>query len=302
MDKVLSRKLFKDRYFKYHKPKNFNIGGIASIQKFSNGGLTSQEKALYAATLAAPLLSSTKRPGENVLAGVGRALGEGLSKVPATMISLAELQDKKSQTESVRALTSSEKQAFGYNPNDRIIGKEKNGAIVDIVDKPTFAERKDTAKRENVVKKADTITQLVKSGDVSTGPLGGGRFSKLTAAIGMNPKAAELDARIEDFRKEAIAALRGAQVGPLEEASFAAILPSILDDEGVILKKLQVAKENINSLNARIGSGGVVEDPDNISNYKEAFAEFGITFGDIQSYDPSLKSFQFEGDELVEIK
>jgi len=127
-------------------------------------------------------------------------------------------------------------------------------------------------------------------------------MSKITAAIGINPKAAELDARIEDFRKEAIAALRGAQVGPLEEASFAAILPSILDDEGVILKKLQVAKENIQSLNARIGSGGTVSDPDNLSNYRNAFAEFGITFSDIQDYDPSLKSFQFEGDELVEIK
>ena len=302
MEKVLTRKMFRDRYFKMHKPKVFNKGGIANIQKFSNGGLSSLEKAIIAATFAAPLLQSTQRQGESQISGVLRAVGEGVEKLPATIISLKELEAKKAKTKQVRALTPDEKQRFGYNVNDRIIGKEENGAITDIIDKPTFAERKDTAKRENVVKKADTIAALVRSGDVSTGPLGGGRMSKITAAIGINPKAAELDARIEDFRKEAIAALRGAQVGPLEEASFAAILPSILDDEGVILKKLKVAKENIQSLNARIGSGGTVSDPDNLSNYRNAFAEFGITFSDIQDYDPSLKSFQFEGDELVEIK
>ena len=52
MDKVLTRKLFKDRYFKSLKPtiKHFQKGGL--------GSLSSQEKAIYAATLAAPLLQS----------------------------------------------------------------------------------------------------------------------------------------------------------------------------------------------------------------------------------------------------
>tara|TARA_R110002012_G_scaffold291089_2_gene485353 strand:+ start:411 stop:1289 length:879 start_codon:yes stop_codon:yes gene_type:complete len=292
MDKVLTRKMFKARYFKSLKPtiKHFQTGGL--------GSLTPREKAIYASTLAAPLLQAKGSGVGNALS----ALGEGIGKLPATIISVEKMKAEKSKSKSVRALTSAEKKEMGYNVKDRVIGKVENGYVTDIVDKPTFAERKDTAKRENVVKKADTIAALVKSGDVSTGPLGGGRMSKITAAIGINPKAAELDARIEDFRKEAIAALRGAQVGPLEEASFAAILPSILDDEGVILKKLQVAKENLQTLNARIGSGGTVQDPDNISGYKDAFAEFGITFKDVQSYDPSLKSYEFSGEDLVEIK
>ena len=29
MDKVLTRKMFRDRYFEIHKPKQFNKGGIA---------------------------------------------------------------------------------------------------------------------------------------------------------------------------------------------------------------------------------------------------------------------------------
>ena len=33
MDKVLTRKMFRKRYFKYHKPKKYNVGGIATIQK-----------------------------------------------------------------------------------------------------------------------------------------------------------------------------------------------------------------------------------------------------------------------------
>ena len=41
MDKVLTRKLFRDRYFKSLKPviKHFNTGGISA--------LTPQEKAMY---------------------------------------------------------------------------------------------------------------------------------------------------------------------------------------------------------------------------------------------------------------
>ena len=70
MDKVLTRKMFKDRYFQIHKPKQFNKGGIANIQKFNEGGMSSREKAIIAATFAAPLLQSTQRQGEGLLTGV----------------------------------------------------------------------------------------------------------------------------------------------------------------------------------------------------------------------------------------
>ncbi len=46
MDKVLTRKLFRDKYFQKHKPKTFNKGGLAGIQKFQTGGLSSKEKAI----------------------------------------------------------------------------------------------------------------------------------------------------------------------------------------------------------------------------------------------------------------
>ena len=47
MDSVLTRKLFKDRYFQLHRPKRFNKGGITSIPKFQTGGFFTpqQEKS-----------------------------------------------------------------------------------------------------------------------------------------------------------------------------------------------------------------------------------------------------------------
>ena len=45
----------------------------------------------------------------------------------------------------------------------------------------------------------------------------------------MDKDAALLNTEIEDFRKSIIKALRGAQVGVAEEASFEAVLPSIND-------------------------------------------------------------------------
>ena len=76
MDKVLTRKLFKDRYFKYLKPKikHFQTGGLSS--------LTPKEKAIYSATLAAPLLQA-KGKG---LGPVFSALGQGIGKLPATIL------------------------------------------------------------------------------------------------------------------------------------------------------------------------------------------------------------------------
>ena len=76
--------MFRDRYFEYHRPKQYNKGGIANIQKFNEGGMSKREKAIIAATFAAPLLQSTRRPGESSIRGVARAFGQGLEKLPAT--------------------------------------------------------------------------------------------------------------------------------------------------------------------------------------------------------------------------
>jgi len=63
MDKVLSRKLFKQRYIESQKPKikKLATGGIFKTE--AEGGLSQREKAIYAATFAAPFLKGTQRQG-----------------------------------------------------------------------------------------------------------------------------------------------------------------------------------------------------------------------------------------------
>ena len=62
MDSVLTRKLFRDKYFQLHKPKKFNKGGITSIPKFQTGGFFTpqQEKAILGFTVAQELLEGKK--------------------------------------------------------------------------------------------------------------------------------------------------------------------------------------------------------------------------------------------------
>ena len=112
MDSVLTRKMFRDRYFKINKPKKFNKGGIANIQHFQEGGLSSREKAIIASTFAAPLLQSTQRQGEGLLAGTLRAAGEGASKLPATLIALEKAKPKK----AARLMTDAELKAAKLPP------------------------------------------------------------------------------------------------------------------------------------------------------------------------------------------
>ena len=296
MEKVLTRKMFRDRYFKIHKPKAFNKGGIANIQHFQEGGLTRREKAIIAAQFAAPLLQSTQRQGEAPITGVLRAVGQGAEKLPATLVSLEEAQ-KKEAVETVRSATAAEKKELGYNPKDRLIIKVKGGNITGIADKPTFGEREKAADRSATLKQADKILLGVK--EIGSGPLAG-RFAKATAALNMNPKAAAFNVTIEEFKKSAIKALRGAQVGPLEEASFNALLPTITDNEDVIIAKVNTMKEKLAEIDGRLDASGNVSDPGNLEYYKDAFSKLGIS-ADPESltYDPQLDLYVFEGGKLV---
>jgi hypothetical protein len=297
MDKVLTRKLFKDRYFKANKPKEFNSGGIANIQKFSNGGLSSQEKALYAATLAAPLLSSTQRKGEGVLPGVFRALGEGVGKVPATMLSIAEMEAKKSSKKQIRSATPEEKQQLGYNKSDRLIVNVEGDTVTGIADKPTAGEREKAADRSATLKQADKILRM--SSQIDTGPIAG-RYAKAKAALNLDYKAARFNVTLEEFKKSAIKALRGAQVGPLEEASFNALLPTITDNDDNIRAKISIMKEKLTEIDNRLGADGTVTDPGNLDSYAEAFQKLGINVNAEElSYDPKLDMYDFTGENLV---
>jgi len=288
MDKVLTRKMFKDRYFKSLKPvvKHFNTGGL--------GSLTSREKAIYAATLAGPLLQAKG-------SGVGpalEALGKGVEKLPATIISLDKLRAEKNKPKkSIRAATAEEKVQLGYNQADRLIVNVEGDTVTGIADKPTAGEREKAADRSATLKQADKILKYTEQ--IDTGPIAG-RYAKVKAALNLDPRAAQFNVTIEEFKKSAIKALRGAQVGPLEEASFNALLPTITDNDDNIRAKVNVMKEKLMEIDQRLGSDGTVTDPGNLSSYADAFQKFGINVNPEElSYDPKLDMYDFTGDNLV---
>ena len=298
MDKVLTRKLFRDRYFKLHKPSQFNKGGIANIQHFAEGGLSQKEKAMLAATFAAPLLQSTRRQGEGILTGVGRALGEGLEKVPATLIAIEEAKPE-GVTEQVRQATDAEKTRLGYSPEDNINVKVKNGVVQSIVSKPTAGERDKAADRAAAFDSLDRIEFGLKK--VKTGPVSG-RVAKAQAFLGFNKDAALLNTEIEDFRKSIIKALRGAQVGVAEEASFDAVLPSISDPPDVIAAKIEVARNKLGNIEKRLNPSGTVAtklEAEEVAKQDRAlFEKFGIAFDLETDFDASVPTFDIEGNEV----
>jgi len=298
MDKVLTRKLFRDRYFKLHKPAQFNKGGIAGVQHFAEGGLSQKEKAILAATFAAPLLQSTRRQGEGILTGVGRALGEGLSKVPSTLIALEEAKPE-GVTEFVRQGTAEEKLNLGFDPEDNVNVKVKNGVITGIASKPTAGERDKAADRKDALASIDAIIEGTKT--TKTGPISG-RIAKAQAYLGFNPKAASLNIEIGNFRKSVIKALRGAQVGPAEEASFNEILPFISDPPDVIKAKMEVAKRKLQRIEARLNPNGEVAQKlsaeEIAAQDRELFEKFGIAFDLDTNFDASVPTFTVEGVEV----
>jgi len=298
MDKVLTRKLFKDRYFKLHKPTQLNKGGIASVQHFAEGGLSQKEKAILAATFAAPLLKSTRRQGEGILTGVGRALGEGLGAVPATLIELEKAKPE-GVTEFVRQATPEEKLSLNFDKDDNVNVKVKNGVITGIASKPTAGERDKAADRKDALASIDTIIEGTKT--TKTGPISG-RIAKAQAYLGFNPKAADLNIEIGNFRKSVIKALRGAQVGPAEEASFNEILPFISDPPDVIRAKMEVAKRKLQRIEARLNPNGEVAEKlsaEEIAAQDRAlFEKFGIAFDLDETFDASVPTFDIEGNEV----
>jgi hypothetical protein len=295
MDSVLTRKMFRDRYFQYHKPKQFNKGGIANIQHFVEGGMSRREKAIIAATFAAPLLSATQRQGESKLTGVSRALGQGFAKLPDTLIAIEKARPE-GVTESVRQATDAEKIELGYSADDNINVKVKNGVIQSIVSKPTAGERDKAADRVAAFDSLDRIEAGLKK--VKTGPVSG-RLAKTRAFLGMDKDAALLNTEIEDFRKSIIKALRGAQVGVAEEASFEAVLPSINDPAQVIAAKIEVARNKLGNIEKRLNPNGTVAtrlEAEEIAKQDQAlFQKFGLAFNLDPNFDPNVSTFNPDG-------
>ena len=226
MDEVLTRKLFRDRYFQSLKPKvkHFQKGGLSS--------LTPKEKAIYASTLAAPLLQAKGR-------GIGpalSALGEGVGKLPSTILAV----EKEKGGDGVRTLTDQELKAYKL-PTGTVAQVDADGKIT-VVSKPTseeLKERRGYQRTRGLL--SDIATDYIQLGK----PVGPGDLNRIRGFFG---KAAGTDyakqyagfkTKIDQATIFLTQAISGAQVSDQERERIKELIPQVGDTERVFEAKLE---------------------------------------------------------------
>ena len=229
MDEVLTRKMFKSRYFKTLKPvvKHFQAGGL--------GSLSPKEKAIYAATLAAPLLQA-KGKG---LAPALEALGEGVGKLPATILSV-----EKSKGEGVRTLGDAE--LANYKLPKGTVAQIDSAGKITVVSKPTSKELEERRGFESTRRLLGDITQdYINLGK----PVGPGDLNRLRGFFG---KAAGTDyakqyagfkTKIDQATIFLTKAVSGAQVSDQERERIKELIPQVGDTERVFEAKVEALEK-----------------------------------------------------------
>ena len=242
MDKVLTRKMFRDRYFKSHKPKQYNKGGIANIQHFQEGGMSQRDKAIIAATFAAPLLQATQRPGESRARGVARAFGQGLEKLPATLIAL----DKNKPKKAARLMTEAELKAAKL-PKGTSAQIDSEGKI-NVISKPSADALKSAfgAKQIKAIL-GDVATKYIEL-DKPVGPLSYRTISPITNVLGTKGarKFAELKADIQKTTSFLGKAISGAAVSEQEAKRIEKMIPQLGDTEVTFEGKMKALNNYLN--------------------------------------------------------
>ena len=232
MDKVLTRKMFKTRYFKSLKPvvKHFNKGGL--------GALSSKEKAIYAATLAGPLLQAKGSGVGNALS----ALGEGVSKLPATIIALEKAKPKK----AARLMTTEELKAAKLPPG--------TSAQVDAEGKINVISKRsaDALKSARGAKEIKAILGDVAKGYMElgkpVGPLSYRQIAPITNLLGTEnaKKYAVLKADIQKTTSFLGKAISGAAVSEQEAERLKRMIPQLGDTEVTFEGKMEALNKYMN--------------------------------------------------------
>ena len=228
MDKVLTRKMFKARYFKSIKPtiKHFQAGGL--------GSLSSKEKAIYAATLAGPLLQAKGSGVGNALT----ALGEGVSKLPATILSVEKL--KGTALDKSRTLTDAE--LVDYNlPKGTVAQVDGKGKIT-VVSKPSA----ESIKQIQGSKRVRTILSRIGDDYYKLGkPVGFGDLSRIRASLGkvggsqFSKDYGAFKSRIQQATSFVTQAISGAAVSEQEAERITKLIPQVGDTEATFEAKLK---------------------------------------------------------------
>jgi hypothetical protein len=230
MDEVLTRKLFKKRYFKSLKPKirYFQAGGL--------GSLTPQEKAIYAATLAGPLLQGRGGPG---ISGALADVGTAVSKLPATIIEVEKMKAAGQKGSGVRTLTEQELRAYNLPPGT--FAQMKPDGTVNIVDKPSAEQLKQIQGGKRVRSILSRVADDYYSLNKPVGPLSYRQLAPFTKALGTeySKRYAGMKSRIQQTTSFLTQAISGAAVSEQEAERITKLIPQLSDTEVTFEAKLQ---------------------------------------------------------------
>jgi len=227
MDKVLTRKMFKERYFKSLKPtiKHYQTGGLSS--------LTPREKAIYAATLAGPLLQAKGSGVGNAL----EALGKGVEKLPATILSVEKM--KGTALDRSRTLTDAELKEYNL-PKGSIAQIDGKGKIT-VVSKPSA----ESVKQIQGSKRVRTILSRIGDDYYKLGkPVGFGDLTRIRASLGkvggsqFSKDYGAFKSRIQQATSFVTQAISGAAVSEQEAARITKLIPQVGDTEATFEAKL----------------------------------------------------------------
>ena len=227
MDKVLTRKLFKDRYFKSLKPtiKHFNTGGL--------GSLSPKEKAIYASTLAAPLLQAK---GEGIGPALS-ALGEGVGKLPSTILAV---EKAKGSGKGVRTLSAEEIKA--YNLPSGTIAQMKADGTISVVSKPSAEQ----IKQIQGGKRVRSILAKIQQDYYDLGkPVGFADLNRIRATLGKaggsnySKNYASMKGKIQQATSFITQAISGAAVSEQEAKRITKLIPQLGDTEATFEGKMK---------------------------------------------------------------
>ena len=200
MDKVLIRKLFKDRYLQTISKRisNFKEGGLASLRakRFSLGGpifTQGEREALILSPVISSLLTATKKPGQSEASAVASNIGAGLPGSITTALQIGKIEEEGRKKPDLKAVidtvtgepkfvTSTELMSDIANKTNRYVPQEGN--IAQMIKATTATEEiKTQKKRESLAKDkivaaadvadlSERLINTIQTGGTFTGGLG----------------------------------------------------------------------------------------------------------------------------------
>lgn len=224
MNEILLRPIFRAKYIEEQKKNKFNKGGLASIQKFAEGGLSKGERtAITLAPFVQALTGAQTMPGESEASSFARAFGQGLGGLGEAKKSIAAIDQASAPKEQFRILTKEEVASGAYGPlapGGVYQLNVANNEIKDLSPKKLFADPFESAYVVDSVKQIkeiqtagssalqnqstlEILNAIVQNPDVTMGQFGplAGAASKLFEGLGFGEKAFSDVTGVEILRK-----------------------------------------------------------------------------------------------------